>query len=177
MVDTSKRHYDAGQSSEWYTPAEYLQAARATMGAIDLDPASCAMANEVVQASAYFDRSTDGLSRQWIGRVWLNAPYSDYKGQAAQWAAHLLREYRAGRVTQAIMLCNLSIAYQEPVQQIALCGAVCMVAKRIRFYDQSGEAQRLPTQANAIYYLGDHLPAFAEHFGRFGVTLKGVMQW
>lgn len=174
----AKRHYDPGATSEWYTPARYIEAARAAMGGIDLDPASCAEANRVVQAAAYFDRSADGLSREWWGRVWLNPPYSGEGGKrqlglAGKWATKLLAEYRAGRVEQAVMLVNLSAAYQPAFQAVARVGAVCMVDHRIRFVGATGQSDR-PTQANMLLYLGDQRRQFAAEFGCFGVVLKAV---
>ena len=168
-----KRHYDAGISSEWYTPEQYVEAARLAMGGIDLDPASCALANQSVRAARYFDRSDNGLQQQWHGRIWLNPPYSDYKGQAAGWAAKLLAEYTAGRVSQAVMLVNLSTSYQPAMQQVASAGLLCMVDHRIRFYTPQGAGRQAPTQANVIFYLGEHRRQFQEIFKRFGVVLAG----
>ena len=173
VVDKAKRHYDPGATSEWYTPGAYLDAARAAMGSIDLDPASCAHANKTVQAAPYFDRAADGLARQWHGRVWLNPPYSDYPGQAAAWATKLLAEYRAGRVEQAVLLVNLSVAYQMAFQAVARAGAVCMVDHRIKFVSATGKSDR-PTQANMLLYLGDRRRQFAAEFGQFGAVLEAV---
>ena len=171
----SKRHYDPGATSEWYTPGAYLDAARAAMGSIDLDPASCAHANKTVQAATYFDRAADGLHRHWFGRVWLNPPYSDFKGQAAAWATKLLAEYRAGRVEQAVLLVNLSVAYQPAFQAVARAGAVCMVDHRIAFISgATGLPQKGAPQANMLLYLGDRRRQFAGEFGQFGAVLEAV---
>ena len=167
-----KQHFDAGESSEWYTPERYIEAARLAMGGIDLDPASCALANQAVRAARYFARSDDGLQQQWHGRIWLNPPYSDYKGQAAEWAGKLLAEHTAGRVSQAVMLVNLSTSYQSAMQQVASAGLVCIVDHRIRFYTPGGQAER-PPQANVIFYLGERRRQFYEWFKRFGVVLAG----
>ena len=70
---------EAGQPStggypEWYTPAEIVEAARATMDSIDLDPTSCEAANENVKAKRFFAKDDDVLNQTWKERVWLNPP-------------------------------------------------------------------------------------------------------
>lgn len=67
----------AGNSStlrEHYTPPEIVELAHAVLGGIDLDPASCAVANTVVEASQYYTKETNGFSQTWTGRVFLNPP-------------------------------------------------------------------------------------------------------
>ena len=84
--------------NEWYTPAEYIEAVRACLGAIDVDPASSARAQESVRASRFFTRDNDGLRHDWHGRIWLNPPYS--QPDIARFVDKLLAEIGAGRVRQ-----------------------------------------------------------------------------
>ena len=48
------------------------------MGGIDLDPASCAEANKIVQAKQFYSQRDDGLKQPWFGRIWLNPPYGRF---------------------------------------------------------------------------------------------------
>ncbi|MBV7328403.1 hypothetical protein KFU94_09110 [Chloroflexi bacterium TSY] len=76
-MNNAQRINQTSGKTEYYTPAEIVDAARSVMGGIDLDPASSAAANERVQALHFFNKADNGLSQRWFGRVWLNHPFGD----------------------------------------------------------------------------------------------------
>lgn len=150
---------------ECYTPAEYVEAARDALGAIDLDPASSAEANETVQAARYYTALEDGLEQPWSGRVWLNPPYG--RSHHAAFATRLVEEYRAGHVTAGIILLNaygFDAAWFQPLWD----GQLCFTDHRIRFYGGG------PTFGSLFVYLGPDPDRFSTEFTGFGAVVRRV---
>ena len=155
-------------SNEHYTPAKYLDAAREVLGGIDLDPASCLKANQIVRADRYYTAKDDGLRQPWTGRVWLNPPYG---GESGVFVAKLVDEYLAGNVTAAIILVNAhctDTAWFQPLFD----GVLCFTNHRINFYgddDRSGS-----THGSVFAYFGDNKQSFSERFREFGPVVARV---
>lgn len=77
LADHQRINQNSGDV-EYYTPAWVTDAAGRVMGGIDLDPASCEVANTMyVGAARYFTVADNGLSLPWVGRVWMNHPFGD----------------------------------------------------------------------------------------------------
>lgn len=151
--------------NEWYTPAEYVEAARRVMGRIDLDPASSPKAQQTVKARRFFAIQQDGLTREWSGAVWLNPPYAQPHIQ--HFAEKVVAEIGAGRVSEAIVLTHnyTDTAWFHLLE--SACAAICFTRGRIRFVSSSGELAS-PTQGQAFFYFGQRREAFAEVFRTFG---------
>ena len=65
----------------WLTPPEIIK----SLGDFDLDP--CCPANMPwATANNHFTKEHDGLIQPWVGRVWLNPPYSK---EAVKWLRKL----------------------------------------------------------------------------------------
>lgn len=154
-------------NNEWYTPAEYIHAARSTMGSIDLDPASSEIANATVGATRFYTAETNGLTQSWTGNVWMNPPYE--KGLIDEFAAKLRTEYEAGNVSSACVLVNNATDTRWFHTLGAVASAVCFPQGRVRFYKPDGE-KGAPLQGQAVLYLGESPDAFREAFADVGLV-------
>lgn len=159
----------SSESVEWYTPPEYTAAAREVMGAIDLDPASCAEANEWIGAARFLTEADDGLSRQWSGRVWLNPPYGrddSHRSNQEKWSAKLIQEHASGRVKQAHLLVNSATGNRwfQPLWAYP----ICFVDHRIKFRVPDGAKRDQPLHSNVIVYMGLYREKFARAFAGLG---------
>jgi phage N-6-adenine-methyltransferase len=151
--------------NEWYTPAEYVEAARACLGGIDLDPATSPVAQDTIRAARFFTRDEDGLRHPWPGRIWLNPPYA--QPDIARFIEKLLGELEAGRAEQAILLTHNYTDTSWFHAAAERSAAICFTRGRIRFVSATGELAA-PTQGQAFFYFGSAEWRFLETFSGFG---------
>lgn len=171
--DTEAANYSS-EDVEWYTPSEYIETVRAVLGTIDLDPASCSFANQIVGAVNIFTAADDALTREWHGSVFLNPPYGVKDGDslAGVFCAKAIAEYQSGRAEAAIILVNSVHAqkWQAPLYEYP----ICFVDHRIAFMSSDGQVNKSPTFMNMFAYLGKNRQKFAEEFSRWGYVMARV---
>ena len=172
-----------GKSNEWYTwytPAKYIEAAREVMGGIDLDPASCELANRTVKATQYYTKEDNGLTKEWYGRVWLNPPFGrvnpELKGSTRSYQLYfmhtLLEKYQSCEIEQSIALVFGTSACM-PWFQTFWQFPICIAKSRIEFDKPDGEKDHFG-YGNMFVYLGPHEQRFIDMFSQFGRIAKAI---
>lgn len=178
----SARH--SMDSPEWYTPSPFVEAARRTMGWIDLDPASHPEANERIKATTIYTEADNGLIQPWAGNVFLNPP----GGFVAPFWCRAVALYLNGAVKQLVWigysLEQLQTLQQSNAQMQPLEFPIMFTAKRIAFVEnEAKKAARVakliaagkkpntassPSHSNYICYMGPNVRQFSKEFGEFG---------
>lgn len=153
---------------EWSTPQEWIERARAAMGSIDCDPASCGPYNRRwIHASVYYTKDRSGLldSAEWRGNVWLNPPYGRGDESAGKFIEKLRKQYDSGAITQSVTCLNLqsmSSRWFAPLREIASAHAICNY--RIDFVPKPGARATSPTKGTVFSYVGGNFEKFADEF-------------
>ncbi len=180
---------------EYYTPPEIVEAARRVMGGIDLDPASSRLANMRIKASKIFTRHSNGLKRQWKGRVWMNHPFhAGWKACTAQcrrkscvtrghhihrdipgnadWINKLEAEFVAGRTTEALCItfASTSEAWFRPL----LLRPQCYFIGRVGYLSPTGEVLPGATKGSVVTYFGTNVERFRLEFSSLGVVKEAT---
>jgi len=183
------------------TPVRIVESARRVLGAIDLDPASDALANQSIQAKRFFTKDDDGLNQAWNARtIWLNPPGRTLSHgkqvTAAQWGQALIQRFCLGHFESAIYLCYRAGSIGSLGQGFLSNSVVCLTASgsdesrvpegslngsgRFSFdlvLDGERVSQPSNTQSSAIFCLSrssDVRRAFACEFEKYGVVFEPV---
>ena len=154
--------------NEWYTPPEYVEAARLVMGSIDCDPASSPIANTTVKATVFFTAEEDGLYQKWGQNTFTNPPYS--QPLIGKFVDGLIARLEVGEVKQAVVLVNNATETTFFQKLLYKASAICFPKGRIRFLDPEGNPSGTPLQGQAILYFGRCNEVFCDVFSQFGHT-------
>lgn len=153
---------------EWYTPGMYIEKVRAVMGSIDVDPASCDFAQELINAEIYFTSETNGLDKSWNGNVYMNPPYA--RGKIVLFTNKLKEEIKSGNTKQAIIITNSDTDTSWYHNLMEMSDAACLTKGRIKFYNEKGEGE--PLCGQTIFYIGKNVDKFIQHFSDVGIIIR-----
>ena len=161
---------------EWFTASHIIEAARHSLGGIDLDPASCAEANKTVKATRFFDKDDDGLTMQWAGRVWMNPPFRRDLGR-------LFIEKLVTEPGVSSWVCLTANTTESRWGQVLLNAAdvVCFPNERLSFYGPDAhpakngkplQGQMIAARFNRNRSAG--ITRFVDAFSDIGWVCRGV---
>jgi len=160
---------------EWYTPIDFLQRVQRFFGDDSdfLDPASSPESEPYVKAKRFFFKEQDGLAQDWLGKIWLNPPYS--KPLCAQFCEKFLSEYAKGNVTEALVLVN---SKTETIwfQQLGEKALIRLdIRGRLRFWNPI-QKNDSPRHGQTLFYFihkshepKAHAKKFAKEFSDLGL--------
>lgn len=162
------------QNFEWYTPSTIINATRQVLTTIDLDPASCALANLNVKATKFFTAEDDGLTQDWFGNVWLNPPYS--RNLIEKFADKVISQYLCGNINSAIVLTGACTETKWFVKLAHAADVTCFLTGRVKFLQPDGT----PCKDNfrngsCLFYFGTDTDKFLEVFKPLGLCTRFEM--
>ena len=173
-------------ADSWYTPISYVEAARAVMDGIDLDPFSSEKANETIRATRILTEDRSAFVNAWRKdkrkypngvRVWMNPPYSS--GLISRAVDAFLENLSAGHIDQAVVLVNNATDTQWFRALRERSAAVCFTHHRISFEATDGKRVSGNTRGQTFFYFGSEsrAEAFVVEFSRFGWCISKTMGW
>lgn len=143
---------------EWLTPPDLVQ----KLGTFDLDP--CTPLNPpFLHATVNYTPKDDGLTKEWIGRVYLNPPYG--KGME-RWLEKLKHH---GNGIALIFARTETKCFFNHIWDDA--HAVLFVKGRIKFYNMQGEQKGTPGAPSIFIAYGEHN---AEALAQAGIEGKYI---
>lgn len=176
MSDFNSGHLSL--SNEHYTVPDVVEAYRALVGSIDLDPFSCEKANETVRAERYFsaEDGRNGFTEDWVGNIFCNPPggfinphtfISSKRGASSMAYAFdkAESEYLSGRAKQILFVAfSLELIPKRPrIFNYPLCfintkgreqnPTLITGGGRLKYLDSNNQMQSSPTHGTFLVYM------------------------
>jgi len=158
-------------SDLWFTPAYIVEPFRELSGGrIDLDPASCAEANEVIRAANFYTEADNGLLLPWSRHILINPPFS----KIDQFVAKGMSELETGDVESQLWVTNANTEVAWFKKLSARANAICFPSKRIQFWLPGGKIKGCNRRSQALFYFGSDVQGFTEKYRHIGLVMPMV---
>ena len=166
----AKKKTDSTANNEWYTPRFIIDWVNEFQpNGIDLDPFSCAKANEIVQARRYFTKEMDAFSiTDWrekerpIGLIFANIPYLP-SSLAQKSVTRLIEEYYGKDTVNEMIILTHNPVDTKMFDLLAWGGIVAFSQGRVSFID--GNTMKLkdnPGSGHILTYFGPYRHEFMD---------------
>lgn len=156
-------------NAENYTPKETIKKVKKVLGEIDLDPASCEYAQEIVKAKTYYTKEDSGLDKTWEGRIFLNPPYGI--PDIRNFTDKLIEEL--SNIEAAILLTNDQTDTNWWQKCAVNSQIICMPNSRLSFYTPD-KKETSPTNGQTFFYYGDREKKFCKVFSEEGLIVRVI---
>jgi len=162
-------------NDENFTPDYVVKPFRDLVGGFDLDPFSCARANEIVQAKTYWTKADDAFSKDWEAyqKKWVNPPYS--KGNIER-AVEMVLSY--AHIGNSFLLTNSSTSSNWFLDAQNYSTAILTFNHRIEFTNPKNDGIKKKSgndTSQTLFYFGKYSPqkfkVCCQHLGNVSVTI------
>lgn len=150
-----------GATDEWYTPAYVFEALGLTF---DLDVAAPVDGPRHVPCKSWLHVQKDGLTHDWHGLVWMNAPFGGRNG-LKPW----LDRFVDHRLGIALTPDRTSAPWFPPIAKEA--DAVLFMARKVKFERPDGSLGLSPRSGTALFAFGPEA-VLALRLSGLGVTMS-----
>lgn len=166
-------------NDQYFTPEHLIRAVKQVLGTIELDPASCKLANRTVQAKEIYTASDNGLERMWFGKVFCNPPSKagDPTAKPHLWAKRMALEYETQGITEGLLLVKSVLGYKW-YEQLYQDYWVCHLRERPEFIVPRdcqlvtiGKAKK----GCSMFYFGKNVKRFYTVFKEYGKIVPPVI--
>ncbi len=154
-------------NGEFYTNRNIIELAHATMGSIDLDPASCKKANTIVKAKKIF--TINDKQEPWYGNVWINPPFGEWD----KWGPRIRDSIKHKHIGQICVFVTASASTSDQFQREVgrYMSAHCVAGGRrdSRCWGP-GTTAKGAGEGNMVYYFGGRVEQFVKEFSKMGTV-------